>query len=567
MFYRGESAPGVPSGTQFDSGDPLIGLSNGTSMTGASIILQGTGVTSNNRLAIFGGTPGNYSLVARSAEQAPGLALGINVRSASSTPFTILGVDSSGRFAFNAGVTGTGVISANDTQVYVVDATGGTTPLLREGDQAPGLPPGTTILPPTAIGFRDDGSLVFRAALSGGSQSIFFGSSANLAPLDSSPGTTNPVFDGLGQIVVNGTTERHVFDETTQIWSTQTRQSIITDNPTVEGVRTARNGRTLGGKRIDGLESVVFGAYDNVSIVAQQGQPAVGLPGVEYAGFNEFEVGDWGGVLMAELQGPDVFIDNNFALYAVDESGLRLLMRKGGQAPGFAPGAAVSPWPSSFRVNNVGSFLIDGLTVSSPNGPVNVAYVIDPFSGEFFPAIKSGDVLEASPGVFKEVSNFFTTTQISDENSFAARVIFSDNSEGEFLFTIVPEPSILPGDYNEDHVVNAADYTVWRNQLGASISLPNEDDTPGFVTDEDYGVWKAHFGETDGEMGEDTTLSSHASSAIPEPDPFAMAAAAIAVALVRRRRRRQRRVAQNSLGPSGRRRQTNWQLRSKTSST
>lgn len=52
------------------------------------------------------------------------------------------------------------------------------------------------------------------------------------------------------------------------------------------------------------------------------------------------------------------------------------------------------------------------------------------------------------------------------------------------------------GDYNNDSVVNAADYTVWRNNLGAAITLANEEPatTPGNVTDEDYAVWKGAFG-------------------------------------------------------------------------
>ena len=42
-------------------------------------------------------------------------------------------------------------------------------------------------------------------------------------------------------------------------------------------------------------------------------------------------------------------------------------------------------------------------------------------------------------------------------------------------------------------VVDAADYTVWRNQFGENVALPNETDTPGVVTGEDYDVWNAAF--------------------------------------------------------------------------
>jgi hypothetical protein len=54
----------------------------------------------------------------------------------------------------------------------------------------------------------------------------------------------------------------------------------------------------------------------------------------------------------------------------------------------------------------------------------------------------------------------------------------------------------LPGDYNENGAVDAADYVVWRDNLGSGTSLPN-DDTAG-VDQEDYMRWKAHFGQPAG---------------------------------------------------------------------
>ena len=84
-----------------------------------------------------------------------------------------------------------------------------------------------------------------------------------------------------------------------------------------------------------------------------------------------------------------------------------------------------------------------------------------------------------------------------------ARVADGDGAGGERIdvgaFEVqVPPLPLLFGDYNQNGVVDAADYTVWRNNLGANIALPNEDpdQTPGWVTAEDYDVWKAHFGQT-----------------------------------------------------------------------
>ncbi len=74
---------------------------------------------------------------------------------------------------------------------------------------------------------------------------------------------------------------------------------------------------------------------------------------------------------------------------------------------------------------------------------------------------------------------------------------------------------ILPGDYNGDHVVDAADYTVWRNRLGDATTLPNEDPntTPGLVTQEDYEIWRSYYGET--------SSSTNGVGAVRVPEPAA----------------------------------------------
>lgn len=60
-------------------------------------------------------------------------------------------------------------------------------------------------------------------------------------------------------------------------------------------------------------------------------------------------------------------------------------------------------------------------------------------------------------------------------------------------FVVVPTP--LLGDYNVDGVVDAGDYTVWRDSVGTTAWLPN-DDTPGVVDASDFDDWRASFGMT-----------------------------------------------------------------------
>ena len=61
----------------------------------------------------------------------------------------------------------------------------------------------------------------------------------------------------------------------------------------------------------------------------------------------------------------------------------------------------------------------------------------------------------------------------------------------------------VEGDYNGDFVVNAADYTVWRDHLGQTFQLLNEDEhaSPGIVDQEDYDFWRDNFGNANLSFG------------------------------------------------------------------
>ncbi len=70
----------------------------------------------------------------------------------------------------------------------------------------------------------------------------------------------------------------------------------------------------------------------------------------------------------------------------------------------------------------------------------------------------------------------------------------------------------LAGDYNDDGVINAADYTVWRDAIGAGGSLLN-DPTPETVDESDYAYWRDHFGIS----ASDGSGSRGAEARVPEP--------------------------------------------------
>lgn len=53
----------------------------------------------------------------------------------------------------------------------------------------------------------------------------------------------------------------------------------------------------------------------------------------------------------------------------------------------------------------------------------------------------------------------------------------------------------VPGDFNGDFEVNLADYTVWRNNLGSSEELNNDDNLGTPVGSAHYDLWKSNFGQ------------------------------------------------------------------------
>jgi hypothetical protein len=66
-------------------------------------------------------------------------------------------------------------------------------------------------------------------------------------------------------------------------------------------------------------------------------------------------------------------------------------------------------------------------------------------------------------------------------------------------FEVQPVGPALPGDYNHNNVVDAADFVLWRKTLGATgVSAFSGADGDGDTTidQDDYDVWRGHFGQT-----------------------------------------------------------------------
>jgi hypothetical protein len=83
-----------------------------------------------------------------------------------------------------------------------------------------------------------------------------------------------------------------------------------------------------------------------------------------------------------------------------------------------------------------------------------------------------------------------------------------------FVDSAIPNTLPIVGDYNHDRVVDASDYTVWRDELGQTgYGLAADGDLNGIVDAADYDVWKSAFGTGGG---------GSAARAVPEPRTWAL---------------------------------------------
>ncbi len=94
------------------------------------------------------------------------------------------------------------------------------------------------------------------------------------------------------------------------------------------------------------------------------------------------------------------------------------------------------------------------------------------------------------------------------------------------------------GDYNENGIVDAADYTVWRDSLGLAVENWSgaDGDGDGMITDNDFAIWKQNYGLTIPNLN-----GSGGLAAVPEPNAAALIAVLLGAGGACRRRRPHRR--------------------------
>ena len=161
------------------------------------------------------------------------------------------------------------------------------------------------------------------------------------------------------------------------------------------------------------------------------------------------------------------------------------------------------------------------VTLFSGDVVVNLLTAGPVVPGAGIPLLTFGGELtvEAAPALLVEGGPTDQTAGLSVSDGVLSLVFIDSVTDGFLL-----------GDANGDGLVDAADYTVWRESTGSAVLAGTAGDfnANGFVDGDDLSTWRLNFGRD---------LSIAGPLAVPEPGAAALALLAAVSAIGRRRRR------------------------------
>jgi hypothetical protein len=108
------------------------------------------------------------------------------------------------------------------------------------------------------------------------------------------------------------------------------------------------------------------------------------------------------------------------------------------------------------------------------------------------------------------------STTLNAANGQGQSSAFGNESIG-FRLAMAVAPAGVPGDYNNNGVVDSGDYILWRKSPGSYGGDPAG-----------YNTWRAHFGQTSSGSGSGGLLNS----AVPEPATMPLLATFVATAIL-----------------------------------
>lgn len=260
---------------------------------------------------------------------------------------------------------------------------------------------------------------------------------------------------------------------------------------------------------------------------------------VVYSGIEDFSI-DQRNYLPLKLNAddvPDIYLRNYIDPYVGLEGNFQ------GALLGWAPGRLVATQANDLgyvRALNAG-FLVDAASVNPDVFVASMAFEGNHPNSEF------NDIQNAYIGFsFPDIPVFPPPPPSQRPLHYAWARVSINNLEGTFVvhdwaYESEPDVGIVTGDkgdagdFNDDGVVDAADYTVWRDNLGTDHILGGHGDENGdsfnIVDEDDYTIWVANFGHVSSAVGQSADVT-------PEPGALGLlAAGSLGLGLLRRRAR------------------------------
>jgi hypothetical protein len=169
-----------------------------------------------------------------------------------------------------------------------------------------------------------------------------------------------------------------------------------------------------------------------------------------------------------------------------------------------ATGAAMLSTAGVLEIDLLGTTRNSQYGALQASGAVSLAGTLLVTNNAFLPAVGSSfDILDwgTLTGTFSQV----TLPSLPAGRAWDTSQLYTTG-----VISVVSTAN-LPGDYNGNGIVDAADYVAWRNNQGTTHVLPN-DAIGGTIGAAQYNQWRAHFGQTAGGAGGPLPASS-----VPEP--------------------------------------------------
>ncbi|MCA9239348.1 MAG: hypothetical protein KDA37_04075 [Planctomycetales bacterium] len=188
---------------------------------------------------------------------------------------------------------------------------------------------------------------------------------------------------------------------------------------------------------------------------------------------------------------------------------------------------------TSYAVTSAGGQLVPGnWDTLETSGEAGSGWDATPGSTAFLAETNLTDAHLFSYGTLIDLGQIFTPSGLEDLQFIYTVDGVTTQIAGSVVYGAIPMPPVgLPGDFNGDAVVDAADYTVWRDNLGApdESSLGGNGSGGGGIGQEDYDLWQSNYGAT--------ALSGASTyAAAPEPTASVLTALLFAAATAFRRR-------------------------------